>query len=55
MHEVVRMVGNSMALCKENNHYFLIRCREERSQNFGTEKEAWTALRNRKVHWEKFV
>lgn len=48
--QVVKEVG-PMSLCQKDGHFFLVRCKEERSQNFSSQKEAWSALRNRQIRW----
>lgn len=47
---VVKNVG-PMVLAEEDGKFFLIREGKEQSQDFGSEKEAWQALRSRKVRW----
>lgn len=50
---IVKQVG-SMVLAREGDKFWLIRCNEERSQDFKTEQEAWSTLRMRKIRWRKF-
>ncbi len=48
---IVKTVG-VMKLVTEGDKFWLIR-EKERSQDFQSEKEAWTVLRNGKVRWHK--
>jgi len=49
---VVKTVG-VIVLVEDKGEFFLIREKVERSQAFETDKEVWTALRTRKIHWNK--
>lgn len=49
---IVKQVG-PMSLVQEGEKFWLIRCNEERSQDFKTEQEAWITLRSGRVRWHK--
>lgn len=50
---IVKQIGTTMVLAREGDKFWLIRCKEERSQDFKTEQEVWTTLRSGRVRWHK--